>query len=86
MTTLDYVIKDLYEAEEEIERLRVELEKNSKELETYKKALDYLDNCISVGCENSYTCDVYCEHSECIKKDMRGRWSKLALQKARAGA
>lgn len=65
MTILDSAIKDLYEARQEIERLRVELEKNSKELEVYKKATTFISEYV----ECNYSCDLCRFQKEC-KDDM----------------
>ena len=79
---MDKAIEDIFEARKEIEHLRVELERNSKELEMYKTALDLacggmaFNYCKSCRLENSY---VNC--SGCNTKE--DGWVEHYLQKAR---
>lgn len=69
MTILESAIKDLFDAIEEIKRLQSELEKNSQELEAYKKALKLMQiNEVCMGCV--YNFDNNCEDDkveECLR-------------------
>lgn len=89
---LDKVKQELDKVSQENEHLRVELEKNSKVLEVYKKALDLAINDVKKFCDsnenNNNDCGCCPLHGrcplygscECIDN---GDWEADYLQKAR---
>lgn len=84
--------KYLTKLEEENKNLQSELKSESesvvlltKELEVYKKAIEYFDTLLFDHCrKDSEECFIRCGHTfercECLKE---GMWAELALKKAR---
>lgn len=59
-------------------------EELKQDLETYKKALEYIDKILFDHCQFSLECSIKCDldESDCLKP-RKGMWLELALQKAR---